>query len=101
MTTLKVRDSAQLGLAVRDARLSAGLSQADLAAEAGIGRQWLVAFEAGDKPSAPFDMVMGLLRALDLEVTLHPTLPQRRPTVDLAFTPNASDVLISYQQQPS
>jgi hypothetical protein len=46
-------------------------------------------------------MVMGLLRALDLEVILDPTLPQRQPTVDLAFTPKASEVLISYRQQLS
>ncbi|MDR2252244.1 MAG: helix-turn-helix transcriptional regulator [Bifidobacteriaceae bacterium] len=62
----------ELGAAVRRSRLAQGLSQADLAPDARVGRQWLVGFEAGDKASAPLDMVWRLLAELDLSVTLKP-----------------------------
>lgn len=87
-----------MGAAVRDARIVAGMSQVDLAAEAQIGRQWLVEFEAGDKGSAPFDMVMRVLRVLALEVTLDPTVP-RRSASSPAPQRSASDVLALYLQQ--
>lgn len=78
MTTVRVRDSAELGDSVREARQRLGWSQADLAAAAGVGRQWLVGFEAGDKPSAPLDMVFRVLQQLDVDVTLDATPPARR-----------------------
>lgn len=95
MTTAWARDGAELGVAVRNARIEQGLSQVELAQEAGVGRQWLVGFEAGDKASAPFDMVMRVLRALNLEVVLDPRTPTRRP--DLVYPPpTASEVLVRF-----
>lgn len=89
-----MRDAAELGSAIRDGRAEAGLTQAELAAEAGVGRQWLVELEAGDKASAPFDMVMRVLRALTLEVTLDPVVPSRAPrTTDRGKAPTASDIV--------
>lgn len=93
MATVRVRDASELGSAVRDARIQASLSQAELAAEAQVGRQWLVEFEAGDKLSAPFDMVMRLLRALALEVTLDPAVLRRRASPTSKGAPTASEVL--------
>ena len=83
---------------MRDARTRLGMSQVELAAEARVGRQWLVEFEAGDKLSAPFDMVMRLLVALGLDVTLDSTVPvrARRPE---SFTPKASEILARYAPQ--
>ena len=43
---------------------------------AGVGRQWLNAFEMGDKPSAPLDMVMRVADALGVSLLL--TRPVRR-----------------------
>jgi transcriptional regulator with XRE-family HTH domain len=100
MATVRVCDASRLGSAVRETRLRAGLSQTELAAEAGVGRQWLVAFEAGDKASAPFDMVMRLLRALELEAVLDPSTPTRTPRRP-AFSPTASEVLAGYEQRTS
>ena len=94
METVSVRNAAELGGVVRAARLEAGLSQVDLAAEARVGRQWLVEFEAGDKLSAPFDMVMRLLQALELEVTLDPTVARRAPA--RWDGPSATEVLVRY-----
>ncbi|MFT4217470.1 MAG: helix-turn-helix domain-containing protein [Micropruina sp.] len=95
METVSVRNAAELGAAVRAARLQAGLSQVDLAAEARIGRQWLVEFEAGGKLSAPFNMVMRVLQALELEVVLDPTITRRsadRPDE----RPAATEILARY-----
>ncbi|MCL2091566.1 MAG: helix-turn-helix domain-containing protein [Micrococcales bacterium] len=84
MATHRVSDPAGLGAAVRQARTDQGLSQAELAQDAKVGRQWLVALEAGDKASAPLDMVLRVLRELDLTVALDPTRPapaDARPVV--------------------
>jgi HTH-type transcriptional regulator/antitoxin HipB len=75
MATILVRDTRELGTAIRSARRAQGVSQAELAHDAQVGRQWLVALEAGDKASAPLDMVSRVLAELGLEVTL---APQRR-----------------------
>lgn len=101
MATSSVRDAAQLGAAVREARVRAGLSQSELAADANVGRQWLVAFEAGDKLSAPFDMVMRVLRVLALEVTLDVSVPTRPRVEGHPFMPTASEVLARYQRSES
>jgi transcriptional regulator with XRE-family HTH domain len=91
-----VEDAAELGAAVRNARIEQELSQVELAEDARVGRQWLVGFEAGDKASAPFDMVMRVLRALNLEVVLDPRTPTRRYP-DLVFPPpTASEVLVRF-----
>jgi len=82
MTTHAYVDSpSHLGGVVRDARARCGLTQAELARDAGVGRQWLVAFEAGDKESAPLDMVFRLLRTLGLSVVIDaaPVPPAVRP----------------------
>lgn len=72
----------ELGKAIRAGREARGLTQGQLAAQAEVGRQWLVGFELGDKRSAPLDMVLRLLTVLDLEVTLVPRRP-RPPLTDI------------------
>ena len=37
---------------------------------ANVGRQWLNSFEMGEKASAPLDMVMRVIAALDVAVVL-------------------------------
>lgn len=98
MATISVRSAAQLGEAVREARVEAGLTQTELASDSGVGRQWLVAFEAGDKMSAPFDMVMRVLRVLELEATLDPSLPKRPGRQGQPFAPKATEVLARYEK---
>lgn len=83
MTT--IASSPALGRAVRAERERRGLTQRQLADRAGVGRQWLVGFELGDKHSAPLDMIFRVLQALDLTVTLAPPpTPPPVPEVDLA-----------------
>lgn len=79
MATPRIQAAAALGDLVREARLAHGLSQTQLAADAAVGRQWLVGLEAGDKASAPLDMVLRVLRALALDVTLAGSHREGRP----------------------
>jgi transcriptional regulator with XRE-family HTH domain len=69
-TQIKVSRADDLGPALREARLADDLTQAALAELAHVGRQWLNAFEMGEKASAPLDMVMRVIAALDVTVVL-------------------------------
>lgn len=72
MTTATVQRPDDLGPALREVRVADGITQAALAALAGVGRQWLNSFEMGDKPSAPLDMVMRVASALGVTLVLAP-----------------------------
>ncbi len=58
------------------------MTQQDLASVADVGRQWLNAFEAGQKGSAPLDMVLRVIAALGVSVTLAQPAPALSPYVD-------------------
>lgn len=70
----------ELGLRLREARKKAGLSQAELARRAGIGRAALVAIESGSQRMTVYQLVV-LAAAVGMEPTmLLPTpgdLPER------------------------
>lgn len=59
----------KLGGLVRDARLSKGLSQAALAAQANVARSWLARVEAGHR-GAELEPLLRLFAALELTLTL-------------------------------
>lgn len=86
-TKLQVSRPDDIGPALREARLAEGLTQAALAELATVGRQWLNSFEMGGKVSAPLDMVMRVIAALDVAVVL------TRPSLGTTATnPKASEV---------
>lgn len=66
MTVRSIRD---LAAAVRGRRIDLGLSQANLAARAGVSRKWIYQFEAG-KPKAEFGLILRVLDALALALSL-------------------------------
>ncbi|WP_203337547.1 helix-turn-helix domain-containing protein [Nocardioides limicola] len=70
MTTVRVERASDLGPALRNVRVAEAITQSALANIAGVGRQWLNAFEMGDKPTAPLDMVMRVAAALGVSVSL-------------------------------
>lgn len=78
METVVVHTVYTLGSAVRAARHEAGLTQAELALQAGVGRTWLSQFEDGQKTSAPMDMVFRLLAVLQLPVDVRAVDVRRR-----------------------
>jgi HTH-type transcriptional regulator/antitoxin HipB len=83
MTVRSIRD---LAAAVRGRRIDLGLSQASLAARAGVSRKWIYEFEAG-KPKAEFGLILRVLDALALSLELAPSDDARASgegeTVDL------------------
>lgn len=63
------RTTRELGSALRQARRSRGMSQADLARAARVGRPWLSSVERG-KRTAEIGLVLQVLDTLRLDVTL-------------------------------
>lgn len=84
--------------AVRGRRQTLGLSQADVARQARVSRQWISEFESG-KPTAEIGLVIRLLDALGLSLNLEPrdTTGESQPpvvtTVDL-------DALLDKHREP-
>lgn len=76
---MRVQSPADLGAAVRARRRTLRLGQTDLAARAGVSRQWIVALEAG-KSGAELGLVLRTLKALDLPLWLGE--PPSRPSED-------------------
>ena len=69
----------KLGGLVRDTRLSQGLSQAALAVQANVARSWLARVEAGHR-GAELEPLLRLLAALDLTLTLRPSVDAQQQT---------------------
>ena len=66
-STQRVTDGVSLAVAVRTARQSQGLRQADLALAAGVSPQFLSALENG-KATVRLDRVLAVLAALNLDL---------------------------------
>lgn len=64
-----ITNARQLGAAVRAARRERGLSQAALAAEAGVSRAWLARFETGH-PAASVEQIFRVLKTLGMSLDL-------------------------------
>lgn len=66
MKAVTVRDVAAIA---RDRRSAMGWSQAQLAANVGVGREWIIQFEKG-KPTAEWGLVLRVLRALGMVIDI-------------------------------
>ncbi len=88
---MNITSARDLGAAVRGRRISLGLSQAELARQAGVSRPWLSNVEAG-KPTAEFGRILRLIDALGTRLHLEVGGDEAR-TVDL------DALLIEYQNQ--
>lgn len=64
---MRVRSIRDLAAVVRGRRMDLRLSQAELAARAGVSRKWIYQFEAG-KPTAELRLILRVLDALGLAV---------------------------------
>ncbi len=67
MTPAPINSIRDVAAVARGRRRELGLSQTELAARAGVSRQWLSAFESG-KPGAELRLVIRLLDALGLQL---------------------------------
>ncbi|SJM65883.1 hypothetical protein CZ774_14000 [Frigoribacterium sp. JB110] len=61
------------GNIVRDRRRDQGLSQAQLAEEIGMSRQWIVRFENGYASTATLELLVRMADVLELDVELNPS----------------------------
>ncbi len=85
---MQVATAADVGRIIRAARTRRAMSQADLAAAAGVSRRWLVDLEAG-KPRAELELALRVLAVLG--VGLHTDAPETPRSSPAASTTN-SDV---------
>lgn len=69
---------------LRAQRLSADLTQAELAELAGVSREWLVGLERGRRPRAELSKVLSLVEALDLALALEDRPIEHEPTAPAA-----------------
>lgn len=67
----RVRSAGDLGAAVKHFRTCAGITQADLAARAGIHRPYLSEMESGRTTEA-LERLMAVFRELGVRITLAP-----------------------------
>ena len=58
----------ELGAIIREARTVRRLTQAEVAERAGVGRQWLVGLERGQRARAELSLVLRVLDVLDVKL---------------------------------
>ncbi len=66
--TSTIWSKSQLAVAVRDARIARGLTQAELAQRVGVSRPWISRFESGHVENAGFERIMKLFEVLDIRM---------------------------------
>src|SRR6202023_1256076 len=64
---MRARSIRDFAAAVRGRRRDLGMSQAELAAHAGVSRKWIYEFEAG-KPNAELGLILRVVDALGLQL---------------------------------
>lgn len=77
----RARTLADIATSVRDARLAAGMNQADLAAAARLNRSWVSLFESGRTPNASLSKVLAMMDVLGITIRLSYTVPDSDPLV--------------------
>jgi len=89
-----IRTAAELGHLVRDARMRHGLTQAQLAADVGASRKWIIDFEGG-KRTAELSLVLRTLSALHLQVDVSAQAQRKvvRPSTDI-------DAIVAASRRP-
>ena len=90
---MEVQSVRELAAVIRGLRREKGWSQAELAREAGVGREWVIHLEKA-RPTVELGLVMGTLKALGVRLGIEPQTTQSEPLIDLSRileNPNASD----------
>lgn len=79
---MEVQSVRELAAVIRQLRREKGWSQATLAREAGVGREWIIHLEKA-RPTVELGLVMGTLKALGVRLRIDPQTPQTDPEIDL------------------
>lgn len=95
--SIPLRNPDDISVLIKDQRQYLGLTQSDLAAQAGVSLRWLAGLEAGS-PGASIDKVMRTLDALDitLAVNVSPTSGNDQPSAG-----DQLDAILRDHTQPS
>ena len=99
-SAMQVRTTNELGLTVRQARRSLGWTQQELARAAGVGRQWIVAFEAG-KPRVELGKVLQALAALSLSISVREAGWSEPSEADIGIAVPDTDAIVDAHRDPS
>ena len=83
----RARTLNDIATSVRDARLAAGMSQADLAAAAHLSRPWVSLFESGRAPNASLSKVLAMMDVLGVAIRLTYTVPDSDPPASESARP--------------
>ena len=97
---MQVRTTNELGLTVRQARRSLGWTQQELARAAGVGRQWIVAFEAG-KARVELGKVLQALAALNLSISVREAGWSEPSEADIGIAVPDTDAIVDAHRDPS
>lgn len=84
------RTPLDLATSVRDARIAAGMSQADLAAAAHLNRSWVSLFEGGHTPNASLGKVLAMLDVLGVTIRLTYAVPDPESNAQEVGRPTTS-----------
>ena len=83
MRYMEVQSVRELAAVIRGLRREKGWSQATLAREAGVGREWIIHLEKA-RPTVELGLVMGTLKALGVRLGIEPQTTQSDPVIDLS-----------------
>ena len=87
---MRVRNTQELGILIRDVRKSHRWSQADLAERIGVSRNWVVSIEAG-RQGAEIGLVLRALQVLNLSISVNAhAAKEHRNDSDPSLVENAS-----------
>jgi len=81
-----------IGAAIKERRKQLGLGQAELAARAGVSRQWLIQVEGG-KPGVALGLVLRLLNSLGMRLALDGYDPPADYSDEILDLPDPSAIL--------
>lgn len=74
----EMRNVRDVGLTIRDARRTAGLTQLELSKRAHVSRRWLIGVETGAIKGPDATKLFDVVRALGLTFSIGPPQPPRR-----------------------
>ena len=74
---MEVQSVRELAAVIRSLRRQKGWSQATLAREAGVGREWIIHLEKA-RPTVELGLVMGTLKALGVRLNIESQPPPDR-----------------------
>lgn len=91
---MNVQSVRELAAVVRKLRRDKGWTQATLAKEAGVGREWIIHLEKG-RTTVELGLVIGTLKALGVGIQIETRQPQSDHRIDLGQILGESKTLSS------